>query len=310
MKWWDDGLTLVDGCTPCSLGCVHCWAARMTRRFDREHRFRELNAPDGKFNGVIVTRPERLSIPRKRRKPTVYSIWNDWAHELVSFDFMVEVVETARECPQHTFLALTKRPHRVLAFDKLSDWRWPDNWWNILTICNQQEADEKLPIFLQLPGKKGLNIEPMLSPIDITEALEDGHPTKEQIESERGLYYIRHGSPRIDAVILGAETGPGARPMHPDWVRSARDQCAAAGVPFFFKQWGEWMPIDQALTTDQLKEYNHHGEGFDYITKYLMFNWMGAKSPRHTQSYRVGRKNAGRALDGRTHDELPWRSGT
>ncbi|MFA5340255.1 MAG: DUF5131 family protein [Clostridia bacterium] len=90
-------------------------------------------------------------------------------------------------------------------------------------------------------------------------------------------------SSRISLVILGGETGAGARPLHPDWVRSVRDQCAAAGVPFFFKQWGEWWGDRKLITR----------------TKQSVI--MG-----DTVMHRVGKINAGRILDGRTHDDLPW----
>ena len=232
------------------------------------------------WNGQIRVCPERLEIPLKRRKDTVFAIWNDWCHENVSHTFRANIVNTVNDCPQHTILALTKRPNVALDFTESMTWQkkytFPENWWTGLTVCNQQEADEKIPVFLQVPGKKFLSIEPMLGPIDINEAMplyEDG--------------------PNIDAVILGGETGPGARPMHPDWVRSVRDQCAEADVPFFFKQWGEWVkPMDR--------------------NEEDVWGYAGKKShifkPDYTGVYRVGKRNAGRLLDGRTHDDLPWRA--
>jgi len=149
------------------------------------------------------------------------------------------------------------------------------NVWPGLTICNQQEADEKIPVFLQVPGKKFLSIEPMLGEIDLSEWMGRApHPV------DCGHSYAFSV---FDAVILGGETGPGARPCHPDWIRSIRDQCAAAGVPFFFKQWGEWA-------IGESKDFRRYPE--DISTGQYMI--------------RVGRKAAGRLLDGRTHDELPW----
>jgi protein gp37 len=105
-------------------------------------------------------------------------------------------------------------------------------------------------------------------------------------------YFNHHGT--IDAVILGGETGPGARPMHPDWVRSVRDQCAAAGVPFFFKQWGEWAHESQ------------YSFGPDPFTEQSIRNAMYHIWPGGNRSYRVGRTKTGRLLDGWTHDDLPW----
>lgn len=267
-RYWDLPWSLVDGCTPCSPGCEHCWSASI------EHRFRSQDKDDaryvndwqltthrGLFNGLIRTHPERLSIPLKRRKPTVYSLWNDWAHEAVTFDFQKAMIHVALAEPQHTFLALTKRPQGASNFFGLTEINPPDNWWTGLTVCNQAEADTKIAVFLQVPGKKFLSIEPMLGPIWISGGLITGQGK-----------YVGDAVSRIDAVILGGETGPGARPMHPDWVRSVRDQCATAGVPFFFKGWGEWR----------------FGQDGNF--------------------YRDGRKSTGRKLDGRTHNDLPWRT--
>lgn len=120
------------------------------------------------------------------------------------------------------------------------------NVWHGLTVCNQEEADEKIPEFLKVPGKKFLIIEPMLGAVDLW-AINDGSWWDSEgatrynaltgtawwgSTGEHGL----GGGPKIDAVILGGETGPGARPVHPDWVRSVRDQCEASNVPFYFKQ--------------------------------------------------------------------------
>lgn len=231
--------------------------------------------PDGKvapfFTGRIITHPERLDIPVKRRKPTVYSIWNDLMHNAVPDSFIGKVFEDMASCQRHTFLILTKRPERMIPFV------WPDNVWTGLTVCHQDEADEKIPVFLEVPGKKFLSIEPMLGPIDLDATCGPCH-------------CWRDGS--IKAVILGGETGPGARPMHPDWVRSIRDQCSAAGVPFFFKQWGEWVPSYQCETHRFVKP-----------KPYNCYMWDDLST-----SWRYGRKFAGRLLDGWTHDELPWRT--
>ena len=291
-KYWQRPWSLVDGCTPCSPGCLHCWSAAMTHRFDQS--FTPLTDIHGKFLGKVVTRPDRLDIPLKRRKPTVYSVWNDWLHESVPFEFIAQILDVACDarCEEHTILLLTKRPHRWSDFKWWHGEHWPgdtpfsvayealghlpENVYSGLTVCNQQEADEKIPIFLQVPGKKFLSIEPMLSAIDITEAIEDGIPTQAEMIGTRGLHYIRHGVPRIHAVILGGETGSGARPMHPDWVRSVRDQCAAAGVPFFFKGWGTGS-----------------------------YEWRKDYRPERDCDWR--KKLRGRLLDGQTHDALPWR---
>jgi protein gp37 len=114
-----------------------------------------------------------------------------------------------------------------------------------------------------------ISVEPLLGPLDLK---------------------LRGMNAGVDWVIVGGESGPNARPMHPDWARSIRDQCLAAGVPFFFKQWGEHIPADKAhWSEDQVRN---------------SFNPTQKKS-KHYDFYRVGKKTAGRILDGRTWDEMP-----
>jgi protein gp37 len=236
----------------------------MTARFDHDLvRFPLPLTNKGKFTGKILTRPDRLSIPLKRRKPTVYAVWNDLFHEAVPFEFILAALAHAvGRYDLHKYLVLTKRPARMVEFFRWMDTAAPfrvemsrECWWSGLTICNQQEADEKIPVFLQVPGRRFLSIEPMIGPIDIQYGAFNG---ADSIESLEGIH----------AVLLGGETGPGARPLHPDWVRSVRDQCVAAGVPFFFKSWGD--------------------------------NFFKVRG--------VSKINFGsiRTLDGVFHDELPW----
>ena len=246
-RFWDKPWSLVDGCTPCSPGCDHCWSAAMTHRFGKKSVLNpyvsEFTSPTGRFIGHIKTHPERHSIPLKRRKPTVYACWNDLFHEAVSFQFQLEAWLTMERSPQHKFLVLTKRPDKMAYFFGLLHRRAAglsgihvlSNLYHGLTVCNQQEADEKIPVFLQVPGKKFLSIEPMLGEIDFKR--ECFCPVSSPVKIERHLI----GCPAdnkwgIEAVILGGETGPGARPMQIEWVRSVRDQCEAAGIPLFVKQ--------------------------------------------------------------------------
>lgn len=284
-RYWDRAWSLVDGCTPCSLGCEHCWSATMAMRFgyfvDRDGN--PFIVEGGKFTGEILTHPNRLSIPLKTQTPTVFAVWNDLFHEAVPFNFIHEAFGTMRQTPQHTYLIITKRASRmaevVTQISKMETLGWAKGFYSHLyfglTVCNQEEADAKIPVFLKVPGKKFLNIEPMLSMIN----LRDEHYHNGGTDPYFNLKYF-------SAVILGGETGPGARPMHPDWVRSVRDQCAAAGVPFFFKGWGEHVP---SYTSGGLQII----PGVDYKEE------SGGK----LAWYRRGKSPL---LDGRTHDDLPW----
>ena len=272
-RYWSRPWSLVDGCAPCSPGCENCWSRAMATRF---HKWPE----------KVTPRPDRLNIPLKTRKPTVFAIWNDLFHEDVPDEFIVSAYMTIYSQTRHTFLILTKRPERMAEmtkrlykniFTNTPHAAEAENVWHGLTVCNQQEADEKIPLLLQTPAAhRWISIEPMLGEIDIHKYLLDSH------------YEGNHACRGVHAVILGGETGPHARPMRPDWVRSVRDQCAAAGVPFFFKQWGEYLHESQLFDS---------GIGLDWFNDHV--------TPRGFA--KVPRAKAGRLLDGRTHDELPWR---
>lgn len=274
-RYWDKGITLVAGCTPCSPGCEHCWALAMDRRFKPE------------LKNQITVHPDRLS-RFNTRKPKVFSLWNDLFHDDVPDSFIERALSTAIGEHRHTFLVLTKRAERMASLMSRfyadageKELRRAINVWCGLTVCNQQEADEKIPIFLLVPGKKFLSIEPMLGPINLMDL-------PRPFEFHQSPYgWPQYLKRKIDAVILGGETGPGARPLHPDWVRSVRDQCATAGVDFFFKSWGEWIHYTQ---------YSF-GTGCPDLSSAKVENEL----------YRVGRNAAARILDGRTHDALPWR---
>jgi len=292
-RYWNRPWSLVDGCTPCSPGCDHCWSAAMTHRFNKKTITGEyLTDENGRFGGYIQTHPDRLDIPLKRRKPTVYAVWNDLFHEEVPTTFIDDALEVMAARPRHTFLVLTKRAHLMEEkiygvttenpIRELGGGDYLPNVWLGLTVCNQQEAAAKIPVFLQVPGKKFLSIEPMLGPVDLFEALGG---------FDQGLMI----GPHVDAVILGGETGPGARPMHPDWVRSVRDQCAAAGVPFFFKAWGEYSPDDFSAVLPSGRPPKRISVTPDgYFTTHSR---AGSVDMMRVKS---------RLLDGRTHDDLPW----
>jgi protein gp37 len=231
--------------------------------------------------GKIIIHPERLKIPGHRRKRTVYAIWNDLAHEDVPEHFFKEAMEYINVCPEHIFLLLTKRPTRLkLLFEKMEglpfnqtrvdefECYWSDklplkNLWLGVTACNENEV-WKIGELLKIPAaKRFLSIEPMLGPIEIDEYFPryDHRPTygyyraflkMQRIESDGKSVLI---NPGIDWVILGGETGLGARPMKLEWVRDVRDQCVSARVPFFFKAWGPRKEVGRILdgrTWDEL----------------------------------------------------------
>ncbi|HMN14126.1 MAG TPA: DUF5131 family protein, partial [Bellilinea sp.] len=160
-------------------------------------------------------------------------------------------------------------------------------------------ADERIPLLLQTPAAmRFVSCEPLLGPVDLREW------------TEPCSYYCDHGDmypeghrpsrSKLDWVIVGGESGPGARPMHPDWARSLRDQCQAAGVSYFFKQRGEWSPVETPLV------YGINAEGVTYLlpdgSKGTQLDWYEGRA---TPMDRVGKKAAGRLLDGREWNEYP-----
>ena len=211
-RWWDRAWSLVEGCTPCSPGCERCWLQAMDRRFYR-----------GNSGGLSGARfwSSRLSIPGRVRKPTAWAIWSDLFHADVTDLDIAAALRSASAAERHVFLLLTKRAERLVSVAHGLAHRWPRNVWAGVTVCNQEEADRKVSYLMEfLPPVRFLSVEPMLGPVSLK-----GLPGW----GDRALS-------RIHWVIAGAETGPGARPVDPDWFRTLRDQCRHSGVPFFLKQ--------------------------------------------------------------------------
>jgi protein gp37 len=185
-----------------------------------------------------------------------------------------------------------------------------DNVWIGVTAENQEQANKRIPILLQIPAAKHfVSIEPMLGPVDLNEIRPSICETITQ-DVLRGIATnetksLRDGLPVLDWVICGGESGPKARPMHPDWVRFLRDQCRLSDVPFFFKQWGEWLP-------GELKQGKTYYLRCDNNEVYSSSNRERQNFGTHPDKYsgnlttiRVGRKAAGNLIDGEQHHNWP-----
>ena len=219
-----------------------------------------------------------------------------------------------KDTPHLDWLLLTKRPGNIanmlpVPFD--FDKHFPNVWLGC-TVVNQAEADRDIPKLLAVPARVHfLSMEPLLGPVRLPWADSNDKlpvPDKDGREHLMPASFVERvfndtfGVPQIDWVITGGESGPKARPMHPDWARSLRDQCQAAGVPFFFKQWGEWG-IGASREKDDEWLPDHL-----YPTKTVFGQpaWIAARdAPWSPLMERFGKARAGRLLDGREWNELP-----
>lgn len=208
IEWTEATWNPVTGCTKISPGCKNCYAERMALRLQA------MGHPNY-VNGFTLTIHEHmLTLPLKWKKPRMIFVnsMSDLFHEDVPDEFIMQVFDVMRSADWHVFQVLTKRSARLLALS--SSLEWPDNVWMGVTV---ESADYLFRVdHLRETGAKikFLSLEPLLGPLP-------------------GLNLTG-----IDWVIVGGESGPGARPMLKEWVLEVKDSCEEAGVPFFFKQWG------------------------------------------------------------------------
>ena len=276
IEWTDEVWNPIHGCKRCSDACDNCYAAVMTQRLaGMEHTkgtYAGLVVLDKKlnrrhFNGEVITVEAELTKPTRWRKgKRIFTCsMSDVFYHRVPVAFRRMMFEVMRNLPRHTFQVLTKR---VTQASK----QWYDLTGRVMgagkgehirfgaTLEHQDAIDKHADAFMDVCSPtKFVSIEPMLSHVQLP------------------LSMLRMG-PRLQ-VIVGGESGPRARPLQPDWVRSIRDQCTSAGVAFFFKQWGEWAPSKRP------------------VGRVVLMNggWMR----------RVGKKKAGRVLDRQTWNGEP-----
>jgi protein gp37 len=243
IEWTDATWNPVTGCTEVSPGCDHCYAKTFAERFRGTpgHHFEQ--------GFDVVLRPERLDQPLRWKKPRRIFVnsMSDLFHDSIPDQFIVQVFGTMALAGQHTFQLLTKRHGRMRSLLRSPDFAhavgvyigerlgtihsWPlPNVWLGVSVENQQWANIRIQALLGTPAAvRFLSCEPLLGPVDLAAAVR---------RWERGGIASVEPAGYLDWVIAGGESGRGARPMDPDWVRSLRDQCTTAGVPFFYKQQG------------------------------------------------------------------------
>lgn len=208
IEWTESTWNPVTGCTKISAGCKHCYAERMAKRLHA------MGQPNYRNGFKTTCHPDVLGMPLKWKKPQMIFVnsMSDLFHKDVPAAFIDELFFTMNETPWHTYQVLTKRAGRLAQL--ASRFKWSPNVWMGVTVENAAHVD-RIDHLREVPAAvRFLSLEPLLGPLPNLNL--DG----------------------INWVIVGGESGPGARPMDPEWVTDLRDQCLKADVPFFFKQWG------------------------------------------------------------------------
>ena len=334
IEWTDATWNPIVGCSVVSPGCTNCYAMRQARRIEAmggaTHYAGTTKVVNGKpvWTGKLALAPEAvLTKPLRWRRPRRIFVnsMGDLFHEDTPDAWIDRVFAVMALAPQHQFQVLTKRskrmrdycnnpetPRRIteaaeevaarvykhhwlgalanagIGFAKqLILWPLPNVWLGV-SAEDQWRADEVVPDLLATPAAvRFVSAEPLLGPVDFTHIKHAMGLTRDALRGVWHAFPIDAGPPAtintnpprhsLDWIIAGGESGPGARPTHPNWVRSIRDQCAAAGVAFFFKQWGEFAPLTEPA-------YPEHG-----VHSFV----------------HVGKKRAGRRLDGVEHNVFP-----
>lgn len=226
IEWTDATWNPIRGCSRVSEGCRNCYAERVAARFSGPGEAYEglavMKNGEPRWTGEVRFTEKHLRDPLRWKTPMRIFVnsMSDLFHPGVSDEMLVRIFEIMAMAPQHVYQILTKRPERMRAWlGEVFAADPPRNWHFGVSVEDQKTADERLPILMQCKAAvRIVSYEPAIGPVDFLKPLGvDG---------------------AVDWIICGGESGPGARPMHPEWARATRDFCIAAAIPFFFKQWG------------------------------------------------------------------------
>jgi protein gp37 len=352
IEWTDATWNPTTGCDKVSPGCDNCYALTQAKRLKAMGSAHYQTDGDPRTSGPgfgIAMHPDGLDKPLRWQRPRRIFVnsMSDLFHAGVTREFQAEVFAVMALARQHTFQVLTKRPgvmRSVLSSPAFFDLvhaaamrllpegtagghlPWPlPNVWVGTSVEDQKRADLRIPALLGTPAAvRFLSMEPLLGPVDLTHMDVEG-----RLE---GAYWINalsgrntdmgrpcRDAPSLDWVIVGGESGPGSRPMHPGWVRHLRDQAVAGQVAFHFKQWGNFAPVDGEPEHGDVwvlgrgygsVETERQGEVGSMPTQPWAPGNVGAE-PGRWDRYGdalvrpMHKKDAGRRLDGRTWDEWP-----
>ena len=342
IEWTDATWNPLAGCSPVSEGCRNCYAAKEAIRLQGNPNLKVSAKYAGTaemrgigenrravFTGRINLDEEALRVPLRWQRPrrVFVNSMSDLFHPAVPDEFIGRVWDVMARSPRHTFQVLTKRPDRMAEllprFAERHTARdgsgWPlRNVWVGTSVEDQAAANERIPHLLRTPAAvRFLSCEPLLGSIDLTDlVVSDGRPGEWHMDAIRIDVDVADDEPFFGSVIhwviAGGESGPHARPMHPVWVRSLRNQCEGAGVAFFFKQWGEWKPISDMTEAEYDRLYDPAPQRDpEAVRRCRVSNIqlqddgeVGFRS--HSMlMFRVGKHAAGRQLDGRTWATFP-----
>lgn len=303
IAWCDHTFNPFIGCAKVSPGCANCYAEElMDTRYGRVQwgvngtRVRTSNS-NWKKPYQWNRKAQEEGVRKRVFCASLADVFED-RPELVPW--RADLFAMIDATPNLDWLLLTKRPENIKRLwpfgwyeDKGGPFTWP-NVWIGTSVENQEQADKRIPYLLRIPASvRFLSMEPLLGPVNLTRIDYGSVVPTQRIDVLREWYYdedtlinfvFPDDARRVHWVIVGGESGANARPMRSDWVRGIRDQCQAAGVPFFFKQWGEWWPHEQG-------------------------QWIGGPSIDHdtpdNEFYKIGKEAAGHLLDGCEWREFP-----
>jgi protein gp37 len=294
------------------------------------------------WTGQVALAPEHIlaqPLHWKRPRRIFVNSMGDLFHESVPDEWIDQAFAVMALSPHHTFQVLTKRSKRMREYIMRQDerGRWPamdraaiiavagrfntpaldlrngwplPNVWLGVSAEDQARADERIPDLLATPAAvRFVSAEPLLGPVDFRSIC----PSDTQWNALTGIGYAcgssddcRFSHARLDWIIVGGESGPGARPMHPEWARAIRDQCLTAGVPFFFKQWGEWAPGENAdfapTRSERTATWWNDAWRFSTLTPKQSEELHRDDEP---DLYRCGKRRALPLLDGQLHQAMP-----
>ena len=332
IEWTEATWEPITGCSKCSSGCDNCYAIMLAAGRLRHHRhykgLTQITNGRPNWTGELRFNEDLLAQPLRWRQAKRIFVCScgDLFHPQVPDAWIDRIFAVMALATRHTFQVLTKRPERAMAFitpqrrEAVERRMWdhqpkrgpeicwpliPEHWplpnvWLGTSVENQAAADKRIPELLATPAAvRWVSIEPLLGPVDLSQWLKHWHiPVPPAPDGDCPPRSV----PAIRWVVVGGESGKAARPMHPAWARGLRDQCAAAGVPFFFKQWGEWAPQSQSGWT--------RIGGRRYRSIFLsqdggQHDFNDLMDGGRELMLRAGKRDAGALLDGVEHREFP-----